>query len=223
MILLSFFNSTYISNINTVSIIDILLTLIFSLAIGSLIYLVYKKTFSGIMYSTSFAISLISMTMITSVLILAVTSNVILSLGMVGAISIVRFRTAVKDPIDIIFLFWAIGSGIIIAAGLIVLAILSSIAIAVVLIICLNKKVHNSPYLLVLNLSVPDEEEEILKIVKEHVARVILKSKTISPESLELNYEVCLKDNDSTFIQQLSKMAAIRNIALVSYNGEYMN
>lgn len=223
MTFLATFNSNYISNINTVPVVDILLTIILSLAIGALIRWVYKKTFSGVMYSSTFATSLVSMTVITAVLILAVTSNVVLSLGMVGALSIVRFRAAIKDPIDIIFLFWSIASGIILAAGLMVLAIVSALVIAAILIVLLNNKVHSSPYMLVLHLADSDKEDSVASVIQENVNKSILKSKTFSQDTLEVNYEVHLKDNNSKFLQQLSKMDCVKNVALVSYNGEYMN
>ena len=96
-------------NVSSVSIFDMTLALILSFGLGMFIFFVYKKTFSGVMYSSGFGVTLIALTMITTVVILAVTSNVVLSLGMVGALSIVRFRTAIKEPLDIAFLFWSIG------------------------------------------------------------------------------------------------------------------
>ena len=120
--------ASFLDNLSGVSILDMVIALVLSFGIGVFIFLVYKKTFSGVMYSSSFGVSLITMTMITTMLILAVTSNVVLSLGMVGALSIVRFRTAIKEPLDIAFLFWAIAAGIVLAAGLIPLAVLGSVA-----------------------------------------------------------------------------------------------
>ena len=111
------FKSSFLENVSSISVLDMLLTIVLSFGIGLFIFLIYKKTYRGVMYSAGFGTTLIALTMITSIVILAVTSNVVLSLGMVGALSIVRFRTAIKDPLDIAFLFWAIGAGIILAAG----------------------------------------------------------------------------------------------------------
>ena len=111
------FKSSYLENITAVSIPDMAIALILSFCLGLFIYFVYRKTYAGVMFSQSFGGSLIAMTMITTMVILAVTSNVVLSLGMVGALSIVRFRTAIKEPMDIAFLFWAIAGGIVLAAG----------------------------------------------------------------------------------------------------------
>ena len=134
------FNSSFLENISSVSLIDMALALVLAFAIGLFIFYVYKRTFTGVIYSAGFGISLIALTMITTVVILAVTSNVVLSLGMVGALSIVRFRTAIKEPLDIVFLFWSIAVGIVLAAGMIPLAVFGSVSIGVILVIFVNKK-----------------------------------------------------------------------------------
>lgn len=120
------FKSGFLEKVSSVSIPDMILTIVLSFGIGLFIFFVYKKTYRGVMYSAGFGTTLIALTMITAIVILAVTSNVVLSLGMVGALSIVRFRTAIKDPLDIAFLFWSIGAGIILAAGMIPLAVPAS-------------------------------------------------------------------------------------------------
>ena len=129
------FKSGFMENVSSVSIFDMTLALILSFGLGMFIFFVYKKTFSGVMYSSGFGVTLIALTMITTVVILAVTSNVVLSLGMVGALSIVRFRTAIKEPLDIAFLFWSIAAGIVLAAGLIPLAVAGSLFIGIVLLV----------------------------------------------------------------------------------------
>src|SRR5512133_1939353 len=113
------FKTSFLEKVSSFSALDMILALVLSFALGLFIFFVYKKTYRGVMYSASFGISLMALTMITSLVILAVTSNVILSLGMVGALSIVRFRTAIKEPLDIAFLFWSIAVGIVLGAGLI--------------------------------------------------------------------------------------------------------
>ena len=138
MILTTFqniFKSSFLENVASVSIFDMVLSLVLAFGLGLFIFFVYKKTFSGVMYSSSFGVTLVALTMITTLVILAVTSNVVLSLGMVGALSIVRFRAAIKEPLDIAFLFWSIAVGIVLAAGLIPLAVFGSILIGVMLIL----------------------------------------------------------------------------------------
>ena len=133
------FKSSFLENVTSVSVLDMAVALALSFAIGLFIFFVYKKTFSGVMYSSSFGVTLVALTMITALVILAVTSNVVLSLGMVGALSIVRFRAAIKEPLEIAFLFWSIAVGIVLAAGMIPLAVIGSIIIGLVLIIFVNR------------------------------------------------------------------------------------
>ena len=144
------FKSSFLENVASVSLLDMSLALILAFGLGLFIFLVYKKTFTGVMYSSSFGVTLVALTMITTMVILAVTSNVVLSLGMVGALSIVRFRTAIKEPLDIAFLFWSIAVGIVLAAGLIPLAVLGSVVIGCMLLIFVNRKSRFDPYIAVL-------------------------------------------------------------------------
>lgn len=145
------FKSSFLENMASVSILDMVIALLLAFGIGLFIFFVYKKTYQGVMYSSSFGTTLIALTMITTVVILAVTSNVVLSLGMVGALSIVRFRAAIKEPLDIAFLFWSIAVGIVLAAGIIPLAVIGSVIIGVILLVFVNKKSHCNPYIVVLS------------------------------------------------------------------------
>lgn len=217
------FKSGFINNISTFSIVDVLITLSLSFILGLFIFVIYKKTYSGIMYSESFGISLIAMSMITSLVIIAVTSNVVLSLGMVGALSIVRFRTAIKEPLDIAYLFWAIAVGIVLGAGLILLALIGSVIIGVILVIFTNKKNKDIPYILVVNCDDKDTETKITEMIFSETKKGLLKSKNINKTGIELIYEVRLKDGNSSFLNDLIAMDSVSNAVLVSYNGEYMS
>ena len=139
------FKSSFLENVTSVSPIDMVLALALAFGLGLFIFFIYKKTFSGVMYSGNFGVTLIALTMITTLVILAVTSNVVLSLGMVGALSIVRFRTAIKEPLDIAFLFWAIAAGIVLAAGLIPLAVFGSVVIGITLLLFANRRSSEPP------------------------------------------------------------------------------
>ena len=172
------FKSSFLENIASVSILDMAVALALAFGIGLFIFLVYKKTYQGVMYSSSFGTTLIALTMITTVVILAVTSNVVLSLGMVGALSIVRFRTAIKEPLDIAFLFWAIAVGIVLAAGMIPLAVIGSVIIGVILLVFVNKKSHCNPYIVVLSCIDSMTEKKAVDFLKENVQKCIVKSKT---------------------------------------------
>lgn len=216
------FKSNFLENVTSVSVLDMLLALVFALGLGLFIFMVYKKTFSGVMYSSSFGVTLIALTMITTLVILAVTSNVVLSLGMVGALSIVRFRTAIKEPLDIAFLFWTIADGIVLAAGMIPLAVMGSVIIGVVLLVFVNKKTHVNPYILVISCVDQDSEKRAKEFLNQQVKRCVVKSKTAQKGSVELNMEVRLKDDNTDFINELSDMEGIKSAVLVSYNGDYM-
>ena len=215
------FKSSFLENVASVSALDMILALALAFGIGLFIFLVYKKTYTGIQYSSSFGVTLVALTMITTVVILAVTSNVVLSLGMVGALSIVRFRAAIKEPLDIAFLFWAIGGGIVLAAGLIPLAVMGSVFIGVILLVFVNRKSHINPYILVLQCS-GGSEERALACLNEHTSRYTVKSKTIRQEQVELNLEVPLKEKDTGFVNRLSALEGVESAVLVSYNGDYM-
>ena len=216
------FKSSFLNNITSVSIVDMLIALVLAFGIGLFIFLIYKKTYQGVMYSSSFGTTLVALTMITTVVILAVTSNVVLSLGMVGALSIVRFRTAIKEPLDIAFLFWSIAVGIVLAAGMIPLALIGSVVIGIILLVFVNKKSHLNPYIVVLSLTDSMAERKALDLLNESVKKCVVKSKTASHGDIELNLEVRLSSPDTDFINSLSELPGVNSAVLVSYNGEYM-
>lgn len=216
------FKSSFLENISSISVLDMLLTIVLSFGIGLFIFLVYKKTYRGVMYSAGFGTTLIALTMITSIVILAVTSNVVLSLGMVGALSIVRFRTAIKDPLDIAFLFWSIGAGIILAAGMIPLAIVGSVCIGLILLAFVNQKPHTHPYMVILNCTDHDAEVGAKEFLAKNVLRTTVKSKSAVKGAIEMNIEVRLKEDDTDFINILSEMPGVNSAVIISYNGDYM-
>lgn len=216
------FKSSFLENVSSVSLLDMGIALALAFCLGLFIFLVYKKTFNGVMYSSSFGVTLIALTMITTVVILAVTSNVVLSLGMVGALSIVRFRTAIKEPLDIAFLFWSIAVGIVLAAGMIPLAVIGSVIIGMILLVFVNKKSHVHPYILVLECDCQESENKAKEFLSPHVTRSVVKSKTAQADKVELNLEVRLKEDNTDFVAALSQLKGVRSAVLVSYNGDYM-
>ena len=216
------FKSSFLETMTSVSILDMAIALVLAFGLGLFIFLVYKKTFNGVMYSSSFGVTLIALTMITTVVILAVTSNVVLSLGMVGALSIVRFRTAIKEPLDIAFLFWSIGVGIVLAAGMIPLAVVGSVIIGVILLIFVNKKSHTHPYIVVVRCENHNAETQVNKFLSEKTERCVVKSKSAQKGEIELNMEIRLKDDNTDFINNIADMNGVHSAVLVSYNGDYM-
>lgn len=216
------FKSSYLENITGVTLLDMAIALALAFGLGLFIFFVYKKTYQGVMYSSSFGTTLIALTMITTVVILAVTSNVVLSLGMVGALSIVRFRTAIKEPLDIAFLFWSIAAGIVLAAGLIPLAVLGSAVIGLILLVFVNKKPHCNPYIAVVSCADGASEAEAMDFLRSRVSKCVVKSKTVTGSGVELNLDIRLKDESTDFINSLAEMSGVSSAVLVSYNGEYM-
>lgn len=216
------FKSSFLENITSVSILDMALALVLAFGLGLFIFFVYKKTYQGVMYSSSFGTTLIALTMITTVVILAVTSNVVLSLGMVGALSIVRFRTAIKEPLDIAFLFWSIAVGIVLAAGMIPLAVIGSVVIGLILLVFVNRKQHSSPYIAVLSCTDSAAEKAAVEYLQSKTEKCVVKSKTASKGAVELNLDVRLRDDSTDFINELADMQGVTSAVLVSYNGEYM-
>ena len=216
------FKSNFLENVTSVSILDMFLAIVLAFGLGMFIFLVYKKTYSGVMYSSSFGTTLVALTMITTVVILAVTSNVVLSLGMVGALSIVRFRTAIKEPLDIAFLFWSIAVGIVLAAGMIPLAVIGSVIIGIILLVFVNRKAHKNPYIVVIRCDGHDSETKAKAFLDGQTERCVIKSKTAQKGLVELNTEIRLKDDNTDFINTLADMEGVQSAVLVSYNGDYM-
>lgn len=209
--------------VSDISIAKILITLAVAFVIGLFIYLLYKRVFSGVLYSKSFNVSLIGMTMITAVVIIAINSNLVLSLGMVGALSIVRFRTPIKDPTDLIFLFWAAVAGIVTGAGFYTLAAIGSVVVGLILFFFIKKATVDTPYLLVVHCDNEQAEQAVQGQVGQAVKRYNLKQKTVTPGSIELTLEVRLHDAEGQFVNKLSQLQGVQHAVLISYSGDYVS
>ncbi len=217
------FKSSFLEGVTEFSAVDTLIGMLFALVIGLFIFVVYKKTFNGVMYSTGFAMTLVGLSLVTTLVIMAVTSNVVLSLGMVGALSIVRFRAAIKEPVEIVYLFWAIAVGIVIGAGMIPLAVIGSVIIGVILILFANRRIHDNPYILIFNCRDEKAEESAIHLTGSGVERFVVKSKTVNQAGIEVTAEVRLKDAGTSFVNRLNDIEGVNEVTLVSYNGEYMS
>ena len=217
------FKSSFLESVTEFSVTDTLIGMLVSVVLGLFIFMIYKKTFTGVMYSTGFALALVGLSLVTTLVIMAVTSNVVLSLGMVGALSIVRFRAAIKEPMEIVFLFWAIAGGIVIGAGMIPLAVIGSVIIGIILLIFANRKIRENPYILVFSCTDEGAESEVFGLLDKSVARYVVKSKTVSAGGIELTAEVRTKDASTGFVNQVQAIAGVETATLVSYNGEYMS
>lgn len=217
------FKSSFLESVSEFSVLDTILALCLALLIGLFIFVIYKKTLTGLMYSDSFALTLVGLSLVTTLVILAVTSNVVLSLGMVGALSIVRFRTAIKEPVEIVFLFWAIAVGIVLGAGLIPLALIGSAMIGLILLFFANRKVKDNPYILVVNCRDEEAESFLQEILKKETQHYITKSKTITTAGIEMTMELRSKNASTDFVNRIAEIPGVENTTLVSYNGDYMS
>ena len=205
-------NFNFLSKATSFSIPDILVALFISFVLGLFIYFVYLRTYRGVMHSSAFGITLIAMDLITTLVIMAVTSNLITSLGMVGALSIVRFR---------VYLFWAITTGIIVGAGLIPLALIGSLVIGLVLVVFVNHKTNDIPYVVVIGCGDEQAEQQAISLLHGQTKKHIIKAKTVSNEGIELSVEVRLKGSSSQFVNDLLAIDQVSSATLVSYNGDY--
>ena len=217
------FKSSFLENVSEFSILDTLIGLAVALVIGLFIFIIYKKTLTGVLYSSGFALTLVGLSLVTTLVIMAVTSNVVLSLGMVGALSIVRFRTAIKEPVEIVFLFWSLAVGIVIGAGMIPLAVIGSAIIGVILLLFANRKIHNDPYILVTNCTDEKAEKAVLDILGKEAAHCVVKSKTVTTSGIELTAELRTKTASTAFVNAIAQLPGVETATLVSYNGEYLS
>ena len=217
------FKSSFLENITEFSILDTVIGLAAALVIGLFIFVIYRKTLTGVMYSTGFALTLVGLSLVTTLVIMAVTSNVVLSLGMVGALSIVRFRAAIKEPVEIVFLFWSLAVGIVIGAGMIPLAVIGSAIIGVILLLFANRRIHSDPYILVASCADEAVETAVLELLTKAAARCIVKSKTVTAAGIELTAELRTRDASTGFVNQIAALPGVENATLVSFNGEYLS
>lgn len=216
------FKSSFLENVTEFSLLDTCIGLAAALLVGLFIFMIYKKTLTGVLYSDGFALTLVGLSLVTTLVIMAVTSNVVLSLGMVGVLSIVRFRTAIKEPVEIVFLFWSLAVGIVIGAGMIPLAIIGSALIGVILLLFANRKIRKQPYILVVSCKDEAAEQRITEILAKAVEYYTVKSKTVNAAGIEFTAELRTKDAETAFVNRITELEGVGNATLVSYNGEYM-
>lgn len=217
------FNKSFVamqSGMERFSAIEILVNLGVSFAVGLFIFYVYKKTFQGVLYQRSFNVSLVTITMVITLIIMTISGNLILSLGMVGALSIVRFRTPIKDPVDLVFIFWAITVGIANGVGYFNISIIGSIVLTIVLLIMTRKPEDEQPFLLVLQVPTTTDAGPVIKQIRKSVARFMLKSKTITPDYEEITAEIRLKGDDTSFMNRLHDDNKILKATLITYSGD---
>ena len=208
------FKKTFLENIQNISIVEAVTSMSMALLLGLIIYMTYKYTFSGVIYSKNYNSSLLAACVITSIIVITISSNIVLSLGMVGALSIVRFRTAVKEALDVVYMFWAITVGIVCGAGLYLFGILSTIIVSLLLVILSKTKERNNKFILIINFN-KNAYNEVEKVLSN--TKYILRTKTITNDVIELVLELNIKKSNSTFVNQISEIEDVDNVSLVNY------
>ena len=204
----------------TISVDKVLLSLAVAFIIGVFIIYVYKKTYSGVIYSKSFSLCIILLTMVTSMIIRTISSNLALSLGMVGALSIVRFRTAIKEPTDTAFMFWGITAGIMSGAGLYLVAIIASVCIGILYIVGYTMGFKtNRQFLFILKYEA-SSDKRIIDALKK-LPKTKLKSKSIVKNTIELTFEVELKDDDTKILDDFKDIDGVVSASVISYQNDF--
>ncbi|MFC4596607.1 DUF4956 domain-containing protein [Cohnella hongkongensis] len=207
-----------LESFQTVSYYEASISLAISFAIGMFIYAIYRKTFRGVVYSYNYNVSFVLITMITTLVIMTISTNIVLSLGMVGALSIVRFRTAVKDPLDVVYMFWALSAGIATGAKVYPLALGGSLLIGLVIVWLSKRKIREEAFLLIIRHT--DEATAALRTEMKKLSGK-LKSKNVRKNYTEVTYEIKLVDDNTSFLQTIIELPGVSDASLVNYTGDY--
>ena len=200
----------------------VVFSLIAALVIGLVIYFIYKKTFAGVVYSRSFNLSLIMLTLVSTLVLMMISSNMALSLGMVGALSIVRFRTAVKDPLDTVFLFWAIGEGLAVGAGFLTVGLIGVLVIGLLMLVVTGIKSKSAaPFLLILHYD--EHASQQIKGMIRQLPKAHVKSKTVQRDGIELTIEVRVRESDVDFVDKFLRVQGVYDATLVAHQGDLLS
>lgn len=198
---------------------NIVMGLLVAFLMGIIIYLVYSKFYVGVIYSRSFAVTLVGMSLLTAMVTLAISTNIVISLGMVGALSIVRFRTAIKDPMDLLYIFWAITSGITSGAGMYLLAVIAAIVMIIMIMLFYHKQQSGRIYIAVIHYTSDEAGDDIIRAFGK--MKYFVKSKTVRKDKTEMAVEVYCKKNDMFFMDKIKNIEGVEDATLIQYNGEY--
>jgi hypothetical protein len=195
------------------------LGLLTALIMGVVIYFVYRKFYTGVIYSRSFAITLVGMTVLTAMVTLAISTNIVISLVMVGALSIVRFRTAIKDPLDLLYLFWAITTGITSGARMYVLVAVAAVVMTLMIVLFYHKQQKGRIYILVVHYLGDEAGDNVIRALGK--IKYFIKSKTLRKDKTEMAIEVFCQNNDTFFMEKIRAIDGVEDSTLIQYNGEY--
>ena len=198
---------------------QIVLAMAAALILGLYIYKIYQIYFGGVVFSRSFATTLVGMTVLTAMLTLAISTNIVISLGMVGALSIVRYRTAIKDPMDLLYLFWSISVGITLGANMFILAITGSVLLTVLIHVLYHRQKNGMIYIMVVHYTGELVGDEVLRAMKK--MKYQMKSKTLRGDETEMILEVYCRTDSTVFLENIRSIEHVKDVTLIQYNGEY--
>lgn len=212
------FKKSFLEEAGSLTVNDFILSMLAAFLCGMIVYAVYRNFYKGVVYNNNFNILLVMTSLVTCFVVIVISSNVVLSLGMVGALSIVRYRTAVKDPLDVGFLFWTVAIGVTCGAGLYLISIMATIFIAFIYILLVRVRNRRHQYLLIVKY-----DNAVSEIVQNELIplKKVLKNKTTTKEHTELTYEIRLSGEDTGFVSSLSKIEGVSSAVLVEFSGDY--
>lgn len=209
----------YNQAISASTILTILVDLFVALAMGLLIYSVYKRFYKGVVYSRNYAITLVGMTVLTCMVTLAISTNIVISLGMVGALSIVRYRTAIKEPLDLMYMFWAITTGITVGASMYILAVIAAVIMLVLILIFSRSVSGGRAYMMVVHYQGDDAGDEIVRQLGR--VKYTVRSKVLRGADAELTVQLRCKSDNMVFVERIRDLAGVNDVTLLEFNGEY--
>ncbi len=212
-------SSMYNQSISVETIIAMVVDLVIALLVGLLIYYIYKRYYKGVIFSKSYAMTLVGMTVLTCMITLAISTNIVISLGMVGALSIVRFRTAIKEPLDLMYLFWAIGMGITIGASMYILVIITSIIMIAMVVLFSKTTTHGKAYLLIVNYSDNHTGDEIIRTLGKQ--KYTVRSKVLRDDNIEMTIHINVRNANTIFSEKIQQLEGVKDVTMLEYNGEY--
>lgn len=210
---------TFSQAISLNTIITIVMNMLVAILVGYAIYLIYKKYYNGVVYSRTYALTLVGMTILTCMVTLAISTNIVISLGMVGALSIVRYRTAIKEPLDLLYMFWAITSGITIGASMYILVLIGFVVMALFIALTFGTKAATDVYILSVQFTGNETGDQIIRELNK--TRYVVKSRIFRDNLSELTLQVECKENQMLFVEQIQAIKQVKNVSFVKYNGEY--
>lgn len=209
----------YNQAISASTILTILIDLAVALLMGLLIFAIYKRYFKGVIYSRNYAMTLVGMTVLTCMVTLAISTNIVISLGMVGALSIVRYRTAIKEPLDLMYMFWAITTGITVGASMYILAVMTAVIMIVFIMIFSRGGGGRNAYILVVHYKGDETGDEILRQLNR--VKYTVRSKVFRGADVELTLQVRCKNDNTVFVERIRDLSGVTDAILLEFNGEY--